>query len=498
LAGSGGKMATGELDRILSSPLSANPLFLRILLQELLAIGIHDQLPSQIQDYLKSESVDDLYLKVFQRWEKDFGPSVVRTALAIIAVCTYEISEHDLRGIVGLDDSPLDSARWSPFFLTAELDLSPRPGVLALTNEYISRAIEHTYLSGKETRSAREKVIQLYTTIATTSIGFSYVGGVENRIPSLKDTVEKTARQFSSMQKRAFQELPAQLFLLGQWDALAEAISSGEYLDWAFEHVPDDVRKYWCHVLHHRPSASRTLCCDIGVSTSRKLQRYSRIAVLLVSIGKPHDATKVLDALDEAYPAREDWSSLGYSLLRRAKVLRNWGDFTETIGVLRHAAEVFLRGNNEVGYACALNDLGAAVGLKDRRTAKKSFEPAIRIFQKTDQTALLAFAYSGLGCVLSSMGQTAKGLEYLQRSEVIFRQIGDLKELANTLSNEASALLLAGRLLDAKQKRCEAEEISKHTSDYPGFIGIGSSVGNRAKSVSGWLSRLLNWPSKKV
>jgi hypothetical protein len=81
-------------------------------------------LSTQIEDYLQANSVSDLYVKVFRRWENDFGSTVVRKSLALIAVCSGGISEQDLRMMVATSDEPLESVEWSPFLLNAELELS--------------------------------------------------------------------------------------------------------------------------------------------------------------------------------------------------------------------------------------------------------------------------------------------------------------------------------------------------------------------------------------
>jgi len=113
-----------DLYRLLLSPLAKHALFLRVLLRELMAVGTYAALSTQIEDYLQANSVSDLYVKVFRRWENDFGSTVVRKSLALIAVCSGGISEQDLRMMVATSDEPLESVEWSPFLLNAELELS--------------------------------------------------------------------------------------------------------------------------------------------------------------------------------------------------------------------------------------------------------------------------------------------------------------------------------------------------------------------------------------
>jgi hypothetical protein len=126
----GRRLGQADLERVVSSPPAKHALFLRVLLQELRAVGTHAGLSAQIAGYLEAASLGDVYARTFRRWEHDYGADVVRQILALIAVCPSGISEHDLRMSLGGRDEPLESVKWSPFLASAEADLSPRPGFL--------------------------------------------------------------------------------------------------------------------------------------------------------------------------------------------------------------------------------------------------------------------------------------------------------------------------------------------------------------------------------
>ena len=53
------------MDQILTHPLVSNPLFLRTLGEELRIFGIHEELQKQITYYLESETIDDLFERVW-------------------------------------------------------------------------------------------------------------------------------------------------------------------------------------------------------------------------------------------------------------------------------------------------------------------------------------------------------------------------------------------------------------------------------------------------
>ncbi|MDP2400477.1 MAG: DUF4062 domain-containing protein, partial [Actinomycetota bacterium] len=60
--------------RIAEAPQSSNPLFIRMLLDELRVVAGHEDLADTIERYLTVNEVDDLLEKVLERWERDYQP----------------------------------------------------------------------------------------------------------------------------------------------------------------------------------------------------------------------------------------------------------------------------------------------------------------------------------------------------------------------------------------------------------------------------------------
>ena len=61
-----------RVERIAAAPQTANPLYLRALLEELRLWGDHDRLDECIDGYLAAGTVDNLYEKILERYEKDY------------------------------------------------------------------------------------------------------------------------------------------------------------------------------------------------------------------------------------------------------------------------------------------------------------------------------------------------------------------------------------------------------------------------------------------
>src|ERR1019366_4841493 len=72
LARFGKKLDAPRLERIAASPAAANPLYLKILLDELRVTGTHERLEERLQDYLAAADISALLKKVLARYQHDY------------------------------------------------------------------------------------------------------------------------------------------------------------------------------------------------------------------------------------------------------------------------------------------------------------------------------------------------------------------------------------------------------------------------------------------
>ena len=131
---------------------TANPLFLRALLDELRVFGIHEKLDERIGHYLEAETVDKLYEKILDRYEQTTNASVtslVKDAMSLIWASRRGLSEAELLDLLGTNDEPLPRAYWSPLYLAAESSLVSRSGLISFGNEYLRQAVSERYIFQK-------------------------------------------------------------------------------------------------------------------------------------------------------------------------------------------------------------------------------------------------------------------------------------------------------------------------------------------------------------
>ncbi|QPN66566.1 tetratricopeptide repeat protein [Synechococcus sp. CBW1006] len=143
---------TKELDgglrqQILRHPLAGSPLFLKVLLEELRQCGRHDTLKEQLDFYLSSQTIDDLYERVLERLENDGCGENVRRVMTALWASRAGLSEPELLAITGL--APL---QWAPIDLALEKAFGRNGNRLVFDHDFLRTAVGDRYLPTEEQR----------------------------------------------------------------------------------------------------------------------------------------------------------------------------------------------------------------------------------------------------------------------------------------------------------------------------------------------------------
>jgi len=139
-----------QIKRIIAARQTANPLYLRTLLEELRVFGIHQDLDKEIEHYLQAQTVDSLFALVLERLEKDYErdrPGLVKDTMSLIWASRRGLSETELLELLGTEESPMPRALFSPLYLALDESLVSRSGLLSFFHDFLKKAVESTYLT---------------------------------------------------------------------------------------------------------------------------------------------------------------------------------------------------------------------------------------------------------------------------------------------------------------------------------------------------------------
>jgi nephrocystin-3 len=142
-----------SLDRICNAPQTSNPLFLRVLLDELRTRASHSNLGGKLEEYLEAADSTELFAKVLSNLEEydRERPRLVRESMGYLALARRGLTEPELLELLSSSKEParepLPRHCWSPLFLALHESLVNRGGRLSFFHDHLRRAVERRYLS---------------------------------------------------------------------------------------------------------------------------------------------------------------------------------------------------------------------------------------------------------------------------------------------------------------------------------------------------------------
>ena len=156
-------------EKVLASPQSANPLFLRTVLDELRLRSTHEGLNADLEAMLACPDVAALFVLVLKNLERDFTPpehpELVHRALGLMGMAARGLSESEILQMLSPSshpgNDPLPRHYWAPLYLALEESLVSREGQLSFFHDYLRQAVFREYLDEEDERSeARTKLAE--------------------------------------------------------------------------------------------------------------------------------------------------------------------------------------------------------------------------------------------------------------------------------------------------------------------------------------------------
>ncbi len=138
------------LSRLINASQSANPQFLRVLLDDLRLFALGEGKPNEwlqkrLDENLKAETLMALFKRILARYEMDYGQRdkhLVQSILRALWASYQGLSEDELLDYVG---RPSNLA-WSPFFAALREFLINQNGLFTLAYTELAQAIQERYL----------------------------------------------------------------------------------------------------------------------------------------------------------------------------------------------------------------------------------------------------------------------------------------------------------------------------------------------------------------
>jgi len=425
---------------LIRSPQTGNPLFLKVLLDELRVFGVYEQLDELLTGYLGASDPTQLFNMILARLEKDYEqtcPGLVRDALSLIWASRRGLSEAELLGILGADGDPLPQAVWSPLFLAIEESLIMRAGMLSFFHDYLRQAVYDRYIRSAENEKRRHKEIADYF--------------VRNEIDY-----------------RKADELPWQLKQTGEWNRLSDIIQDPAFLLEIWDRNEYEAKEYWTLTEQKTGLSPAVAFRKFVDNPGDYLEGLWIVTLLLQDFGYAEESYKLLCFWEENL--EEGSGNMMMIRNKKATVLRDWGRIDEAMALYRMNEKDARSAGNENDIDTSLSNQAILLGMQGR--LKEAYEQYLELERKhriAGDKYSLAVVLTNMGRLTYDFGKPEEALAMLDEAERLSRELGYSDEVNLVLMNKAQMLSDLGRTEDACLLLQQAEKSSRLIGDREGL-----------------------------
>jgi tetratricopeptide (TPR) repeat protein len=395
------KVLTDEqAQQVAQRPQSANPLFLRTVLEELRVFGSFEELDARIAYFASAPDLPDLFQRVLARLENDFGTSLVRELATLLWAARSGLDESEFLELTGRSRIEL-----SMLLAALEYHLVRHDGLMTFAHEHLRDAAVARYLPGADQQKAAHARL---------------AGLFQRQMPSVR-------RDF---------ELPWQLEQAEAWEDLRDCLA--DMSDSSVLGLMDSQREYellgYWNALGERVDMVEAWLAGLAAYEAQNREpnelysRYNRLGLLLRLGGRYDQAAEILQrslTLAESGdpPDQEQvWGALhNLALVRQAA-----GAYDEAAELERRALGIReLEGEeDDLQTTTSLNTLGMVLNaLSEYAAAESLFRRALAIRKR-----VLGADHHATATVANNLASLLGRVGRLVEAEELFTYVADTFE----------------------------------------------------------------------
>lgn len=427
-----------RVERLAAAPAAANPLYLKILLDELRVTGTHEGLDERLGEYLAAEDIPALLRLVLARYRRDYErdrAGLVGEALALIWAARRGLSESELLGLLKpADKKQLPPAIWNPLRAALEESLLDRGGILDFAHDFLRAAVEAAFVPDQD----RQDALRI----------------------QLADFFEA-----EPITARTCDELPWLLREAGQRDRLRSCLLDIDRFLLIHERDDEELRRYWIWLKDERTMGQAYLDSfdswsgapgreDAGLGEASNSLGYFLCTAALYDAAEPL-YRRALEIAEKSFGPEHP--NVATVLNNLAGLLPDTNRFAEAELLLRRAMKIEekIYGPDHPWVARKLVNLGALFQDTNRlEEAEPLFRRGLAILERS-----LGPDHPEVATVLNDLAELLRDTNRLQEAERFYR--GALEAWERSLGpdhpNVASALNNLARLLQITNRFREAE-----------------------------------------
>ncbi len=441
------RLSPARVKRIIEAEPAGNPLYLRVLLEELRQTGQHEYLEEQIEFYLQSRTITRLFAAILERLERDYQPEreLVRKSLSWIACSRRGLSEAELLDMLGDGTPPMPMRWWTPFSLALEPFMLSSSGLLNFANPSLRQAVHDRYLHSDELKKKAHQRLAAY---------FAFLP-----IPVAVEQDDISFQASSTGMMRVLEELPWQEARAGQWQNLMDTLTLPSLIE-----ALEDRKLEWLEylqLLRQAEAREEIKSLDIPSLFREAFQHFGArhqfvlagsLGQFMLDAGFPAAADEYFKYEQENYPEDAPAFLRAAVLNDRAQILVEQGMHSQAL-TLFEQAEGFLRSDMKTiddrrcMASVLLNRANLMREIRIHEGVEAILNESLVLMKETSGAAETATVLQSLGNYFMERGDTQKAISlHRQAYELRRKTLGPHhRDVGISLANLGNLLVRDGK-----------------------------------------------------
>ncbi len=472
LARFGKKLDNSRLSRICSTAASSNPLFLKILLDDLRVTGTYERFDERLEDYLSSDTIPGLLSKVLARYQRDYEHNhkgLVKDVLGLIWVARRGLSEAEILDILHPTNlSKLPMVIWAPFRAALDESLVDRGGILNFVHDFLRSSVEKEFLPDQDIKNRYRKMLA------------DYFG-------TLPPTI------------RSCDELPWLLWHIKSNDRLRTCLLDIDCFLAMNERDEDEIRSYWVDLGEEKkmgPLYNISFSKWKKINTNKRISYGARELAHFLSNSAFHSESDALYKISlkiDKYRLGKSHPKVASDLSNHAILLQASNRLKDVEPMLKKALKI---NENRYGknHPKVAKDLSNLACFYQNTNRYREAEPLLRMAIKIEQDNLgeghpdLAVYYNNLGVLLQATNRNNEAEQLIRKALKIDEEsFGDSHpKVAIDINNLASLLFNLNRLSEAEPLMRRALDLDEASfgKDHPNVARDLNNLGGLLQTTN--------------
>ena len=442
-------LSTLHVERIAGAPQTANPLYLRALLDELRIHGEHFTLSQRIEHYVTATTVAELYEKILERYEQDYErerPKLVRDTMKLLWAARRGLSESELMILLGDTQGPLPRAHWSPLYLAAEPSLVSRSGLVGFGHDYLRQAVRGRYLPIEQEQQDAHRLLADYF-------------------------------EAQDLSPRKLDELPWQLSKAQFWQRLSDLLSDRQFLAAAWNADEFEVKSYWARIEASSPLRIADAYRSALDAPAEDSAFASLVAAVLSDTGHPDEALSIRSSLVDTFAESGDFHLPG-SMGALALSLAARGELDQAMRLHKEEEQLYRLAGDDRGLQRTLGNQAIILFTRGEiDEAMRLFKEKERLCRQLGDKEALQRSLGNQANILQTRGELDEAMRLHKEQERLCRELGNREGLQRGLGNQSGIFIERGELDEAMRLLKEEEQICREVGNKE---SLSVCLGNQA------------------